>query len=201
MTRQRRLHTWALSLSLAAAVAGLVGCGGGEEEWPEPQPTGGGETPPPPPPPPPPGPGDSDRDGVADGSDQCANTPAGSAVDSRGCPPLQQTTVLEGLEFETDSAVINPETYTILDRAVLLIRDYPSVRMEIQGHTDTEGSDQHNQVLSQQRAESVMQYMIEHGIPADRLVARGYGETSPRASNQTPEGRAQNRRIELHVIP
>lgn len=201
MTRHRRLHSWALSLSLAAGLLATVGCGGDDEQWPEPQPQTGGETPPPPPPPPPSGPMDTDRDGVVDSSDQCPNTPAGTAVDARGCPPLQQTTVLEGLEFETDSAVINPETYTILDRAILLLREYPSVRMEVQGHTDTEGSDQHNMVLSQQRAESVMQYLVEHGVPPDRLVARGYGESSPRASNQTPEGRAQNRRIELHVIP
>jgi len=74
---------------------------------------------------------------------------------------------------------------------------YPNVRVEISGHTDNQGGDDYILVLSDKRAKAVMSYLINRGISADRLVAKGYGKTRPVASNNTAEGRAQNRRVEI----
>jgi outer membrane protein OmpA-like peptidoglycan-associated protein len=74
---------------------------------------------------------------------------------------------------------------------------YPNVKVEIDGHTDNEGSGDYNRVLSEERAKTVMKYLINRGISADRLSAKGYGKERPVASNNTAEGRAKNRRVEL----
>ena len=81
-----------------------------------------------------------------------------------------------------------------------MLKDYPGIRMRIEGHTDSDGGDDYNLELSQRRAMAVGQYLINAGVEPDRLEWQGFGETRPIASNQTAEGKAQNRRVEFHVI-
>lgn len=108
---------------------------------------------------------------------------------------------ISGIRFASGSAVIDPESYQAIDEAVRFLKTNPTVRVEIQGHTDSQGSYQGNLTLSQERAQSVRDYLIRvHGISADRLEARGYGSNVPVASNDTEAGRSQNRRVELVVI-
>ena len=107
---------------------------------------------------------------------------------------------LRGITFDTGKATIKPISYPVLDRAVNLLKNNPKVRVEIQGHTDSVGSESYNLRLSQSRASSVHTYLIDHGIDAARLSARGYGETSPIATNGTRAGRTQNRRIDFKIL-
>jgi OOP family OmpA-OmpF porin len=146
-------------------------------------------------PPPPP---DSDRDGVLDTNDQCPGTPAGTAVDPVGCPRKGSVT-LEGVTFETNSATLTSTSRPVLDKVAAAMSKYPRLKVEVQGHTDSSGSDSHNMKLSQQRAESVREYLISQGVAASQMTAKGYGETEPVADNSSEAGRAQNRRVVLHV--
>lgn len=107
---------------------------------------------------------------------------------------------LRGINFESGKATILPESYPILDEAVKLLNDNPKVRIEVQGHTDSVGSDSANLVLSQARAEAVRNYLIMKGIDPARIVAKGFGELMPVADNATKEGRAKNRRIEFLIL-
>jgi OOP family OmpA-OmpF porin len=134
---------------------------------------------------------DSDGDRVSDAADKCPNTPAGVEVDADGCG------VLVGVNFETGKAVLTPESAAILDKVVQSLVARDSVRVEIVGHTDNTGSLSVNRRLSKARAEAVRKYLIAHGVSEDRLTARGAGPDEPLASNDTEEGRAQNRRVEL----
>jgi OOP family OmpA-OmpF porin len=150
---------------------------------------------------------DTDRDGVCDGLDKCPGTPPGTKVDKDGCPerkaifePGKKVLVLEGVNFAFDSAELTRESYRILDRVVTGLNDWPEIRVEIGGHTDSDGADAYNLALSQRRAESVRAYFVSKGIKASRLEAKGYGETQPVTSNDTAEGRAKNRRVELKKL-
>ncbi|SFF32874.1 OmpA family protein [Fontimonas thermophila] len=131
--------------------------------------------------------------------DRCPGTPAGSKVDASGCI-VGQTLTLTGVKFENDSAVLTEASRKILDEVAESLKNQPNVRVEIGGHTDSIGNDAYNHILSQQRAEAVRQYLISRGVSGDRLVAMGYGEFRPVASNETPEGREQNRRVEFKLI-
>lgn len=167
-------------------------------------------TPPPPvaiKPPPPPACADVDQDGVCDKQDQCLDTPAGAAVLDNGCSLNKgKALVLPGVEFEFDKAAIRPESQNILDQAIRVLKETKGVTVEVGGHTDSKGSDRYNQRLSRKRAAAVREYLIAGGIAADRLVAKGYGESNPIAPNQNsdgsdnPEGRARNRRVELRIV-
>ena len=112
----------------------------------------------------------------------------------------EESLVLEGVHFEFNSAQLTRESYEILDHVAGSLRDWPKVRVEIQGHTDEMGTPAYNQDLSQRRAESVRDYLISKGVKASRLEAKGYGETRPIAGNTTDEGRAKNRRVELKKL-
>lgn len=136
---------------------------------------------------------DGDGDGVVDRLDRCPNTPPGDKVDAVGCSYSLRLEVY----FDTDSAVIKPESYADLDRAVELVKLDPAVRGRIEGHTDSVGSDVYNQRLSERRANSVRQYLLSRGVPPDVVTAVGVGEAQPEADNATPEGRALNRRVLL----
>ncbi|MGE3062026.1 MAG: OmpA family protein [bacterium] len=107
---------------------------------------------------------------------------------------------LRGIYFESGKATILPESFYALDEAVKLLNDNPKVRIEIQGHTDSVGSDSSNLSLSQARAESVRNYLVSHGIDPMRVVAKGFGEMMPVADNGTKDGRALNRRIEFLIL-
>jgi outer membrane protein OmpA-like peptidoglycan-associated protein len=111
-----------------------------------------------------------------------------------------QVITLRGIYFDTGMATIRPESYPVLDDAVRVLQANPTVVVEIAGHTDSVGSDSYNMGLSDARANSVRTYLISRGIQATRLIARGYGESMPIASNGTREGRQMNRRIEFRVL-
>jgi OOP family OmpA-OmpF porin len=149
-------------------------------------------------------PKDSDGDGVIDPADRCPSTPVGEPVDVIGCPVLfpekQRTVVLEGVNFETASANLTDQSYVTLDRVAASLAGHSELRVEVAGYTDSRGSDAYNQRLSQARAEAVRGYLIRKGVPADRLSARGFGESNPIDSNTTTDGLARNRRVELHRI-
>lgn len=134
---------------------------------------------------------DSDADGVYDYLDQCRGTPRGAKVDERGC------WVIRGIQFEVGRSEVKPSSYPMLDEIVEVLEKNPSLRVEIEGHTDSTGTAAFNQRLSEQRAEAVLEYLASKGISRVQLSAKGYGLTRPIASNNTPEGRAKNRRVEL----
>ncbi len=108
--------------------------------------------------------------------------------------------ILKGIYFDSGKATIKPESYSALDNAVKLLKEHPNVKVEIAGHTDSVGKDSYNLGLSQDRADAVLIYLVNRGISRDRLRARGYGETSPIASNRTSAGQAKNRRIEFQIL-
>jgi outer membrane protein OmpA-like peptidoglycan-associated protein len=154
-------------------------------------------------------PSDEDGDGVLDGIDQCPGTPAGREVDAAGCGEFeaalaQGRLILSGVQFEFNSADIKEESQADLDRAAAAIRsaiaNRPGISIEVQGHTDSVGSESYNQGLSERRAASVHDYVVsvEPSI-AGALSTSGYGESQPIASNDDQDGRAQNRRVEFVV--
>ncbi len=147
--------------------------------------------PPRPAPPPPPPPADDDRDGVVNTADRCPGTPAGNRVDSNGCSLRAPLKVF----FDTDSAVLKPESFAELDNMARFLTEVLAARGVVEGHTDNVGTNAYNQALSQRRADSVRKYLIDKGIAADRLQAKGFGESQPDADNKTVDGRAQNRRV------
>lgn len=107
---------------------------------------------------------------------------------------------LNNVFFETAKATLQTESFPELNRVVELMNRRRSMMVEIDGHTDSDGTDEANQKLSQDRAESVRAYMISKGIPENRIVAKGFGETRPVATNDTPEGKQQNRRVEFVIL-
>jgi len=108
--------------------------------------------------------------------------------------------VLKNIFFDFDKATLRPESTNELERLIKLLNDLPTLKIEISSHTDSKGSDSYNMTLSQARSESVVGYLIGHGISKDRLVAQGYGETKPVATNETDEGRQNNRRSEFKIL-
>jgi OOP family OmpA-OmpF porin len=128
--------------------------------------------------------------------DRCPNTTPGTKVDSIGC--FTEATL--NLLFEFDSAALTADDRRQLDAVLANLRNFPSdvvgqIRVNIAGHTDSRGSLAYNQGLSERRAASVKDYIAAAGFPAGQMTTVGYGETQPVASNDTDEGRAQNRRV------
>lgn len=107
---------------------------------------------------------------------------------------------LSDLHFETAKSVILQDSYKQLDELVDYLKLKPNLKIEIGGHTDSDGSDEQNLKLSQDRAEAVRLYLIKKGIAASRMVAKGYGESKPIAENQTSAGKALNRRTEINIL-
>jgi outer membrane protein OmpA-like peptidoglycan-associated protein len=150
---------------------------------------------------------DNDEDGVLDDDDECPQVAEGRGGDGDGCPDRGRVRMgadrveVEGkILFQVDSASLDPRSDDLLDDLADLLEDHPEVdRFEIQGHTDDTGPADYNEDLSQRRAESVRQALIQRGVDGDRLTTRGYGERRPIAPNDTPAGRAQNRRVEFVV--
>jgi outer membrane protein OmpA-like peptidoglycan-associated protein len=105
------------------------------------------------------------------------------------------------LTFATDRAEIRSDFFGVLDSVVLVLNEYEKTLIEITGHTDSTGSDVHNQTLSEQRAQSVASYFASRQVKTARLITEGFGERFPIASNETPDGRQQNRRVELRLVP
>ena len=135
---------------------------------------------------------DTDGDGVVDSLDQCPATPKGDIVDVTGCT----LKVDLNINFETDSAVINNSYDSKIKKFADFMKAFPSVKGKIEAHTDSDGSDAYNQKLSEKRAASAVKALEAYGVEADRLNSVGYGEMNPKASNETAEGKAMNRRVE-----
>ena len=126
--------------------------------------------------------------------------PATAPVDATVCQQLFSDLLAKGnIRFESGRAVIDPDSTGLLDRLIETAMRCPTATIEIAGHTDGDGEDAFNQALSEKRAQAVADYLVKAGLPADRFTAVGYGSTQPIASNDTDEGKAQNRRIEFLV--
>lgn len=146
-------------------------------------------------------PQDSDGDGVIDANDQCPGTPAGTEVDAHGCP-IEKTApiVLKGVTFAFDSSELDSQAQDRLENVVDALDASPDVDFRIDGYTDSIGTKKYNRGLSQRRVNSVEGYLSDHGVSDTRISgAEGHGESNPVATNKTKAGRAQNRRVELHV--
>jgi OmpA-OmpF porin, OOP family len=114
--------------------------------------------------------------------------------------PVPEKIVIDGVHFDFDKSTLKPTATEILDNAVTAIQPSSSRRFTVSGYTDSVGSDAYNQALSERRAKSVSDYLVEHGVEAQRLDSAAYGESRPVADNNTVEGRAQNRRVEIDAI-
>lgn len=141
---------------------------------------------------------DSDGDGVPDYRDDCPNTRSGALVDENGCE-AQVIIELEGVHFAFDQATLRPDSIATLDAAVEILKKHARLQIVVAGHTDAVGSDAYNMDLSEDRAKVVYRYLVDHGIDANRMEVEWYGESRPIASNETPNGRAKNRRTELVI--
>jgi len=141
---------------------------------------------------------DSDNDGVVDRLDDCPNTEAGVQVDIRGCEIKEEIT-LRGVTFETNSDRLAADTESVLDNAAATLKKNPTIKVEVAGHTDSDGTADFNEGLSTRRAQTVHDYLVSGGIAADRMSVRGYGELQPIADNSTAAGKASNRRVVLRI--
>lgn len=143
--------------------------------------------------------GDGDGDGVKDSKDRCPDTEAGKKVDINGCV-IPDVVVLDGVNFAFGKSELTDESSIKLDEVAATLQKNPELVVEVAGYTDDRGPRQFNEALSQQRADSVVRYLIENGVASSNLQAKGYGPANPIADNNTKEGRAQNRRVEMHIL-
>jgi OOP family OmpA-OmpF porin len=147
---------------------------------------------------------DTDGDGIPNIDDKCPEIPG--VPEYEGCPPppdeivKEFSGVIEGIYFAVDSAVIRPQSAPKLDHAVEVLKQFPQINLMIEGHTSEEGGRAHNLPLSQSRADSVKQYLVDHGIDAGRLQTQGFGPDRPVAPNDKESNRRLNRRIEFKII-
>lgn len=155
---------------------------------------------------------DNDKDGVPDTVDNCMMDPEtfNGYKDEDGCPdtlirPSEKetkklTTKLQAINFKSGSAELVSSSFSALDFIAGFLKNYETLRYEIQGHTDSQGSDEYNLILSAARAGTVRVYLLSKGIPEERVLGIGYGESMPIADNKTAAGRARNRRVEFRII-
>jgi outer membrane protein OmpA-like peptidoglycan-associated protein len=153
---------------------------------------------------------DSDKDGIMDAQDACPKEPGEADPDPKknGCPKFirritgsSEIQILKTIEFATGKSTILSKSFPILDEVVRLVKVNPDIQhLDIEGHTDNKGSDDLNEKLSNERAHSVMKYMVDKGIAEARLSAAGYGPKRPIADNNTADGRQRNRRVEFHIV-
>ena len=145
--------------------------------------------------------------GVGEAAPAAEPTPAPVAEAPAAAPPAEepapapqaQRIVLRGVQFDVDKADIRMEAAVILDEAANQLSQVAGARVSVDGHTDSSGGDAYNQTLSERRAASVREYLVNKGVDASRLSSNGYGEAQPVADNATAEGRQLNRRVELKV--
>ncbi|MBL8971856.1 MAG: OmpA family protein, partial [Myxococcales bacterium] len=151
---------------------------------------------------------DRDKDTIQDRFDKCPDQPEvfNQIDDKDGCPDevpkavAKISGVLEGIYFDVDKDTIKPRSKVTLDRAVKVLKEFPTTHWKIGGHTDSDGAREHNIDLSNRRAASVKQYLIDHGIDGARLDSQGFGPDEPIDSNKTKKGKARNRRIEFKLM-
>jgi outer membrane protein OmpA-like peptidoglycan-associated protein len=113
--------------------------------------------------------------------------------------PAKKKIVLRSVHFDFDKSTIRPDAVPVLNEAAETLKAEGGIAVIVEGHTDSVGTDTYNQKLSHRRADAVRHYLVKHGIPANRITTEGFGESHPVASNDTADGRAQNRRVELRV--
>lgn len=143
---------------------------------------------------------DSDKDGVSELNDKCPNTLQGVKVDAAGCPLKKKqdlNQLKKGINFEFGSANLTAASFGTLNDIVALMKEFKNANLEVQGHTDIVGTEEFNQKLSEDRAHAVTDYLESKGIDSKRLRAKGFGTKMPIADNESDEGRAKNRRVEL----
>jgi outer membrane protein OmpA-like peptidoglycan-associated protein len=147
---------------------------------------------------------DSDADGLLDKDDECPNTPGPKT--NKGCPIIEQAvievlkTAFDNLEFESAKDVIFESSKPSLNELAEVLKKKTTWKLEIAGHTDNVGDDNGNLVLSKKRAEALKAYLVSQGVEETRLLALYFGETKPIATNDTPEGRQKNRRVEMKIV-
>lgn len=152
---------------------------------------------------------DADKDNIGDAQDACPKEPGEPSPEpgKNGCPQFirritgsSEIQILKQVQFATGKATILPNSYPILDEVVRLLKVNPEIKhLAIEGHTDNRGPNDLNERLSNDRANAVMKYIVDHGIEAGRLSAKGYGPARPIADNNTTQGRQTNRRVEFHI--
>ncbi|MBK7149898.1 MAG: OmpA family protein [Bacteroidetes bacterium] len=146
---------------------------------------------------------DRDGDGVYDRDDACIDV--FGVAENKGCPMLEKKeietvkTAFENLEFETGKDIIRTSSYASLNSLAMLLVKKANYGLRIEGHTDNVGSDSNNLILSQKRATAVKNYLKKKGVEGNKLEDFGYGESKPIATNDTPEGRQKNRRVEMTI--
>lgn len=151
---------------------------------------------------------DTDGDGIFDDKDKCIDKPEtkNGFEDYDGCPDnvpdavKKFSGVIEGIYFDKNKATIRAQSKGVLGNAAKVLKEYPSISLEISGHTSSEGDAAVNQRLSQERADAVKQWLVDNGVPPERLKTRGAGADEPIADNKTAAGREKNRRIEFKVL-
>lgn len=151
---------------------------------------------------------DTDNDGILDPDDDCVTEPetVNGFEDGDGCPDevpadvIEFTGVIRGIYFDFNKSTIKDKSTPVLDRAVAVLKEFPSIRIEISGHTDNIGSAEYNKTLSGARAGAVKDYLTSKGIDANRIETRGAGFDEPVDTNKTASGRAKNRRIEFTIL-
>jgi outer membrane protein OmpA-like peptidoglycan-associated protein len=147
---------------------------------------------------------DRDKDGVPDNVDRCPDV--AGPMDNWGCPAYKKLVIKrdklelkEKIYFAWDQAVLQDVSFPVLDEVVQALKDNKGFRVQVEGHTSSEGSDDHNQTLSEKRAEAVLDYLEAHGIGRERLVSTGFASSVPVDTNATIAGRENNRRVEFVV--
>ena len=147
---------------------------------------------------------DTDGDGVFNNIDKCPDV--AGAVANKGCPEIKKEVIqkialaAKGINFETGKAVITAGSFKSLDDLVTLLNSYPGASVEIQGHTDNNGTPESNKTLSQDRANSVKRYLSAGGVSEARMTAIGYGQEMPLADNKTEAGKTKNRRVDFKLV-
>ncbi|MFA6034167.1 MAG: OmpA family protein [Myxococcota bacterium] len=147
---------------------------------------------------------DRDSDGLTDAYDRCPDV--AGPIDNQGCPRYAKITVKqdklvlnEHIQFPWDQSTIEPESYPMLDEVVVALKENKSFDVRIEGHASSEGQYDHNQTLSEKRAESVKDYLVSHGVAKERLQFKGFGSSVPIQPNETVKGREANRRVVFEV--
>ena len=151
---------------------------------------------------------DRDKDGIANDSDACPDVPGPANADptKNGCPQAYiqagQIKIRDKVKFATSSAAIVPgkDSEDVLEAVKKILVDHPEIKVRIEGHTDNVAWPQLNRTLSKHRAESVMNWLVKHGIDAGRFTTQGFGPDRPIDDNKTYEGRRNNRRVEFHIL-
>ncbi|EJM67387.1 outer membrane protein/peptidoglycan-associated lipoprotein [Pseudomonas sp. GM49] len=155
--------------------------------------------------------GDEDGDGIFDRRDRCPDTPANTLVDHHGCsvpqypdsvqaePVQSEVITLSDVLFVFNQSDLTPTAKSQLVALMSKFEDADVVSIKVVGHTDSVGSDAYNQSLSERRASSVAEYLLSQGVAPNKVTSEGKGKSQPIADNETEEGRAKNRRVDLHI--